>query len=674
MMAAAMIPMAAIIGSGVDMSRAYLLRNRLQHACDAGALASRRAMSGATLTEANKVEGRKFFDFNFPTGSVGITAPNITRSYVDGTVPGTVKGLATATMATTLTKIVGVNNIAISVDCVATVSVPNTDVMFVLDVTGSMGETIDGVTKLAGLKTAVKDFYKELGPGTATGGGRVRYGFTPYSSAVNVGNLVKGLDQDYLLGENSGETHTYNSRELTTTTTWTFGSYGTESAQSYSAPVVGAWSPSSLSDSNYTALGSSGTTTVGGTSYSNRISPITSANCAIATAPAAVTTNSAAVGPTYDNSNAFAYPDATRTNNYDTSQTSTRVTYRYVHSTSGSGRCNLQRATQTRTTDTASTTTQPINWVSSTTGSWLYKKKTFNVTGFVAGSATANPAFTTNAAVLSAVPGINDSAPSSFTWGGCIEESSTVNTITATTALSPIPSGAKDLDIDLKPTANADKWKPMLPQLTYDTTSGIQWHGASTGWLLDGWSACPAAAKGLQQYVSDYSASTDLSSSFTAYVDGLTAIGGTYHDIGMIWGARMLSPDGIFTAANSSRPGGFKVNRHIVFMTDGAFDTRAQNYDAWGINRLDGRLAPTTTTATASLIAIHQRRLEMICKAAQSKGFTIWVIGFGITDLSQQLKDCASDDEHWAIASNGTSLSTKFRNIAEQIGSLRLAE
>ncbi|WP_416365748.1 TadE/TadG family type IV pilus assembly protein [Sphingomonas aerolata] len=42
--AAAILPMTAFIGAGLDLSRAYLVRTRLQQACDAGVLAGRRAM------------------------------------------------------------------------------------------------------------------------------------------------------------------------------------------------------------------------------------------------------------------------------------------------------------------------------------------------------------------------------------------------------------------------------------------------------------------------------------------------------------------------------------------------------------------------------------------------------------------------------------------------------
>ena len=43
--AAAMIPLMAMVGGGVDASRYYMTASRMQAACDAGALAARRAMT-----------------------------------------------------------------------------------------------------------------------------------------------------------------------------------------------------------------------------------------------------------------------------------------------------------------------------------------------------------------------------------------------------------------------------------------------------------------------------------------------------------------------------------------------------------------------------------------------------------------------------------------------------
>ena len=44
LVAGAIIPLTAMIGSGVDMGRAYLVKSRLQQACDAGVLAGRKYM------------------------------------------------------------------------------------------------------------------------------------------------------------------------------------------------------------------------------------------------------------------------------------------------------------------------------------------------------------------------------------------------------------------------------------------------------------------------------------------------------------------------------------------------------------------------------------------------------------------------------------------------------
>lgn len=45
MIAAAIFPMMAMVGGGVDMGRSYLSQSRLQQACDAGVLAARAMQS-----------------------------------------------------------------------------------------------------------------------------------------------------------------------------------------------------------------------------------------------------------------------------------------------------------------------------------------------------------------------------------------------------------------------------------------------------------------------------------------------------------------------------------------------------------------------------------------------------------------------------------------------------
>jgi len=67
--AAAIFPLAGLIGGGIDVSRLYLAKTRLQQACDAGALAGRRSMSGITWTtgaNSNEETAKNFFNLNFP--------------------------------------------------------------------------------------------------------------------------------------------------------------------------------------------------------------------------------------------------------------------------------------------------------------------------------------------------------------------------------------------------------------------------------------------------------------------------------------------------------------------------------------------------------------------------------------------------------------------------------
>ena len=61
--AAAIIPIMATIGGGLDISRAYLVRARLNQACDAGALAGRRVMTDEDIATATP-EALKYFNFN----------------------------------------------------------------------------------------------------------------------------------------------------------------------------------------------------------------------------------------------------------------------------------------------------------------------------------------------------------------------------------------------------------------------------------------------------------------------------------------------------------------------------------------------------------------------------------------------------------------------------------
>ena len=207
MATAALFPIAAIIGGGVDIGRAYMAQARLQQACDAGALAGRRSMSGAYMSTADAAEARKFFDFNFPEGSFD-TDPFVSINgaanprFVDGPGDKTVNGFAEATLNTSIMRIFGYQKMTLKVDCSSRLDIGNVDVMMVLDVTGSMGGTLSGSSqsKLAGLKDAVESFYDILGTGGGSSGSQIRYGFVPYNALVNVGGDLRSANPNWLVG------------------------------------------------------------------------------------------------------------------------------------------------------------------------------------------------------------------------------------------------------------------------------------------------------------------------------------------------------------------------------------------------------------------------------------------------------------------------------------------
>jgi Flp pilus assembly protein TadG len=136
--AASALPLTAFVGAGVDMSRAYLVRTRLQQACDAGVLAGRRAMgAGGSLTPAVSNQISQYVGFNFPQLEYDTTAFAIQPTLTSAT--DTINLTLTTTMNTAVMKLFGSPTVAVSVACSARDDYANIDIVLVLDTTGSMG-------------------------------------------------------------------------------------------------------------------------------------------------------------------------------------------------------------------------------------------------------------------------------------------------------------------------------------------------------------------------------------------------------------------------------------------------------------------------------------------------------------------------------------------------------
>lgn len=645
MMAAGLFPLIGMIGGGLDLARLYIVKTRLQHACDAGALAGRRMMGGGTWAQSGGLPGQtamQFFNGNIRNNAYGATinTPNFSES------AGRVTGTATAAVPMTLMRVFGFRSMNASVACNAEMRLPNTDVMFVLDTTGSMDETLPGDTrtKISALRFAVKCFYEEVarldtnadctpgtpGPTGGTGTGtQIRFGFIPYATNVNVGRL---LPTSYI-----ADRWSYQSRRRAT--------YGEDVVDNN-----GSWPSANSTPPNWSGWSSwSGYTTTSNSVPQSACTPTTTT-----------------YGSENSSSSSSTSGQTTTTTTVRTrlaTQTEYESTWG-VNDTSGNNRdCRSRHRSRTRTetrTDVQTRSPHPT---------WLYQQVEHDISGLRTGT-------TWNAGVN--LPLGSNGAMTNISWAGCIEERPTVREST----YWPIPADAHDLNIDLVPSATAgSKWGAALPGAVYRRTSGGSRTRADVyndGNFSNAGNDCPTQARKLQPWPTVTGVG-----GFQTYVDSLDTGGNTYHDIGLIWGARFISPTGIFASENALTSAGGEIERHLIFMTDGVACTGLDNYQAYGLRWWDRRqtadgVAPTDSgnpcvADTGTLTAQVNARFTAVCQAVQNRNITLWVIYFGTTDTNtvNRMTACATPGRFY-YANNSAALVTAFRSIAAQISQLRL--
>lgn len=567
-MAISMIPIAGMLGSALDLSRSYLVKTRLQQACDAGVLAARRAMDGNVILQSDRTRASEFFVGNWKDGTLGTV--NTAFSIANGTPANVVAGTATTDMPMTLMKMFGFGAVTLEVKCEARMDLTNTDVVFVLDVTGSMACPPSGTTascsptitgtgdnrsaveqtnsRIAGLRAAVLDFYDTLAD-AQTPGTTVRYSFVPYSSTVNVGGLVRSVNPAFI-----ANTAPYESRQLDY---W----YRTTDSTSTRRDVYAC------------------------------------ANQAKSRSPAT------------------GFP-ATQTFAISYNSRSDTCTERLVEYRSP-------------------TASQPNDF----SPHWLYEERTINNSLFKLGQAVADD---------TVVPRVTR------TWRGCIEE---VNTVQDWTSGS-LPD---DLDVNLVPSSDATRWKPQRPEIMWDpgSASPYPWvDNAEQPSDTPGAETCPKPATRLNEMTR-----TEVSNYISA-ANGFRPYGGTYHDIGMIWGGRMLSTTGIFAADNTNAQ---NTNRNIVFLTDGAMAPDNRIAGAYALEKLDHRV--TASNSSTTLTDRHNARFSAVCQNLPPN-VNVWVVAFSQA-LTTELTNCADPGRAWTVG-NTSDLQERFREIAGRIAGLRL--
>lgn len=174
-----LVPLMVAVGAAVDISRAYVVKQRLCYALDAAGLAV--GSANGTQDQLNQVL-QAYFTANYPAAELGVpTTPVLVPNGASFTVS------ADATVDTTLMKVVGVGSTTVSCSAEVTRSSQSLEVSLVLDVTGSMsGDRITdlkiGATDLVDI--VVQDiqtpFYTKLA-------------VAPFAAGVNVGGYAASV-------------------------------------------------------------------------------------------------------------------------------------------------------------------------------------------------------------------------------------------------------------------------------------------------------------------------------------------------------------------------------------------------------------------------------------------------------------------------------------------------
>lgn len=587
MMAIALIPITALGGSGVDIARVYMVKNRLQQACDAGVLAGRKFMDdtkGTTLDEKATKQANAFFLSNVANGWLGITDAKFTPHR---TGDNRVAGDAQVVVPMTVMKMFGAPDVTLAVACEARLDIADTDVMFVLDTTGSMmclpsesaadceksraesysydrpgsstADTTPGYagskgyalkekrgSRIAALRTAVIDFYDTMETAKQANT-RIRYGFVPYATGVNAGAAIRAMSASYLVGSNGrNDTATYQTRH-----------------------IVDEYRVRSTSD---------------------RVR-VSRESC-----EAFVPVRDPATRLTFD------------------SEGNATLTTREWDS-------DRERCTETRSS------LGPV---------WAYEPYALDVSDYILAASARNS---------------TRIRPTDNAWLGCIEETDRTtsgsrqfdaNSLPPNLDPSLKPSG-QDRWQPLWPEVaysryyNNNKYRGTL--YSQGEINDYYWLG-SDGNLKAGLVSCGKPVQRLSAL------SRDQVRTYINDAD-FSPLGGTEHDTGMLWALRLLSRDGIFASDNGGQGSRSAAKQVIVFLTDGDMSPNDTIYGLYGMEYWDRRIA----NGDSDLKPYHNARFLALCDKARAMGIDVWTVALSMGSTAELKSCASSSDQALATTS-----------------------
>jgi hypothetical protein len=170
-------------------------------------------------------------------------------------------------------------------------------------------------------------------------------------------------------------------------------------------------------------------------------------------------------------------------------------------------------------------------------------------------------------------------------------------------------------------------------------------------------------------------------------ISALTAKGYTNIHEGLMWGWRVLSPGAPFTeGAPYSTP---NLHKFIILMTDGAntingrSDTHNNSdYSAYGYASKNRLAENSGDMSSSELKGAMDDRLEDACESVKNADpehpgiISVYTIAFKVSDEDtlDRLKACASTTAMAKTADSETALEQTFKDIAKELGKLRIVE
>jgi Flp pilus assembly protein TadG len=654
------IPAVIAAGMAIDVGRAYAVKVRLGAALDAAALA---AGSEVNQTQTQLTTAmQNYFTANYPSTALGT---NVTVAPVPANADLTasvVNFRAQATVPMTFMQLVGVDNITVAVTA-QTKKTVGLEIAVVLDNTGSMlcganegdlatcgADVVASDTTCANtsnhsrictLINAARQFVNTL-TSAITASQQLYIAIVPYVTTVNVGNsfCTGATSCSHIVTDCSGDFADDRGNAI-----------------GIAAPIQITGNVQNGSKT-ITSISPNTTGLTPGTSITSPYFPagttISNVNISQITLSAAANSNKTGAGITINLTGNITNNSAVITNMHPNPNTFLAVGS-MIMAQSGTGIA----------------VNAAVKSIDSQTQITLCNKATATTSNFVLPRGTAISYDTSHTATTQ-------------NWMGCVveptssDENSGVSGVINSAVSDPDytePSSWPSWYAFWWPSTTNNPWPPVIQPTPTAEAQGTQ----AASWLAFPGpnQGCPVPLLPLTDVTTSAGQTQVLNTINSMWP---RAAGGTQVHIGMIWGWRVLSPNGPFSPNNghplsyngASTTGWKKV---VVLMTDG-HESWSSGDNMTGLGQMaDGKIGTTSNSTTAE--SNLDTRLANVCNNMAANGhYVIYTIGLGSNGATNtQLQNCATTSNGgFFSAATPSNLQTVFNNVAKSLIALRLTQ